>query len=233
MTAIDKNPILCELYRDGTVEHPDGRRLLVSGNISLQNSEALGRCVGVRRPRFVIEIGMGYGASTLTILSALSSNGEGRLTSIDPYDGWPAAREVALHQVARAGFSHLHEHRQESSFEALPKLLAEGAKPDLVYIDGNHNFAYAFTDFFYSDKLLGPGGVVAFNDAGWRSVFKVIRFVKKYRHYRELDVGLPRVYPSRNVLFSLVKRLQGRSSCDRYFEKLDDWEPPYDFHRAF
>ena len=45
----------------------------------------------------------------------------------------------------------------------------QGAQPDLVYIDGNHNFEYVFTDCFFADKLLRPGGVVAFNDAGWPS----------------------------------------------------------------
>jgi hypothetical protein len=116
---------------------------------------------------------------------------------------------------------------------ALPKLLAAGARPDLVYIDGNHNFDYVFTDFFYADKLLPAGGVVAFNDAGWRSVFKVIRFLRKYRKYRELDVGLPKLYRSRNLLFSLIARLEGRSRLARYFEKSEQWEPAHGFHRAF
>jgi hypothetical protein len=75
--------------------------------------------------------------------------------------------------------------------------------------------------------------VVGFNDAGWRSVYKVIRFIRRYRKYQELDVGLPRVYRSRNLLFSLARRLEGRSSNDRYFEKIDDWEPDQGFYRAF
>ena len=66
---------------------------------------------------------------------------------------------------------------------------------------------------------------MAFNDAGWRSVFRVIRFLQEYRRYRELDVGLPCNYKSRNIVFSMIKRLEGRDSRDRYFEKLEDWEP--------
>jgi hypothetical protein len=112
-------------------------------------------------------------------------------------------------------------------------LLQEGARPDLVYIDGNHNFDYVFTDCFYADKLLPVGGVMGFNDAGWRPVYKVIRFLRKYRRYRESDVGLPKVFRSRNALFSLIKRLEGRSTYDRYFEKVEDWEPDHGFHRVF
>ena len=230
---IDQNPILAEVFQNRTVEHPDGRKLKVTANISRPNVEALIRFVHDRQPRLVIEIGMAYGVSTIAILSGLSETGQGRLISIDPYLGWPTGRVVALHQVARAGLSNFHEHRHECSYASLPKLLAEGLQPDLVYIDGNHNFDYVFTDFFFADKLIRAGGVIAFNDSGWRSVYKVIRFLRKFRRYGELNVGLPRVYRSRNLLFSLIKRLEGRSTYDRYFEKLEDWEPDHGFHRAF
>ena len=215
------------------VQHPDGSWLDVKASISHENSRALNRFVRSRRPNIVIEIGMAYGVSTLTILDALQSTGKGKLISIDPYIGWPTGRLVALNQVHRAGVSDLHEHVDECSSTGLAKLLSLGARPDLVYIDGWHNFDYAFVDFFFADKLLRPGGVVAFNDASWRSVFKVIQFVKSYRKYRELDVGLPKTYASRNPIFSLIKRLEGRSTHDRYFEKVEQWEPPSGFHRHF
>src|SRR5690606_12806542 len=150
-------------------------------NISMENSETLYRTVRERRPDLVIEIGMAYGVSTLTILSALQDNGTGRLISIDPYIDWPTGHQVALHQVQRAGVAQLHEHHHGCSHAALPRLLAESVKPEMVYIDGCHNFEYVFTDFFYADKLIPVGGVIAFNDAGWRSVFKVIRFVQRHR----------------------------------------------------
>lgn len=225
--------VLREASVDGQVQHPDGHFLPAVANVSALNGEALRRLVIERHPQLVIEIGMAYGVSTLYILAGLQQNGVGRLISIDPYIGWPTGRLVALHQIARAGVSHLHEHRHEFSYKALPELLAAGVKPDLVYIDGNHNFDYAFTDFFFADKLIPVGGVIAFNDSGWRPVFKVIRFLSKFRKYRELDVGLPRVYRSRNVFFSLIKRIEGRSTYDRYFEKLEAWEPAHGFHRAF
>jgi predicted O-methyltransferase YrrM len=202
------------------VEHPDGRRIPLKANISVPNSEALTRFVMKTRPNLVIEIGMAYGISTLSILLGLQENGEGRLISIDPYAGWPTGRAVALHQVARAGLSGRHEHLHECSYEALPRLLAQNLKPDFIYIDGDHAFATVFVDFFYSDKMLPPGGVVGFNDAGWRSVHAVIRAVKKLRNYQELDIGLPRVFRARNPVFSLIKRLEGRSTYDRYFKKL-------------
>ena len=225
--------VLDEALTSGRVKHPDGEYRKVIANISQENSAALQSFVLQRRPQLIIEIGMAYGVSTLTILSALEQNGTGRLISVDPYIGWPTGRLVALHQVKRAGVAHLHEHMHECSYSALPKLLAAGTRPDFIYIDGNHNFDYVFTDVFFADKLLSMGGIGAFNDAGWRSVYKVIRFLHKYRKYCEVDVGLRKTYRSRNLLFSLIKRLEGRSSADRYFEKSDDWEPDHGFYRAF
>ena len=112
-------------------------------------------------------------------------------------------------------------------------MIEKGSQADFVYIDGNHNFDYVMVDFFLADKLLSPGGVVAFNDAGWRSVHKVIRLLQKFRDYDELDVGLPRRYDARNPLFSFIKRLRGQSRLDRYFRKSSDWEPPHGFHAWF
>ncbi|VFM95861.1 MAG: Predicted O-methyltransferase YrrM [Candidatus Kentron sp. G] len=210
---------LREVFENGRVQHPDGHYLDVKANISKTNSDTLGRFVRERRPALVVEIGMAYGISTLSILEALRENGHGRLISIDPYIGWPTGRLVALHQIRRAGLSHLHEHLYEPSFSALPGLLGKGLRPDLIYIDGCHDFDYVFVDAFLSDKLLDVGGTIAFNDAGWFPVCGVIRFLTKYRKYRELPAGLPKVYRSRNIIFSLIKRLAGCSSSDRYLEK--------------
>jgi predicted O-methyltransferase YrrM len=222
---LNDNPVLQEAYKNKTVQHPDGHQIKVVANINEENARALYRFVTESSPKLIVEIGMAYGVSTLATLSALKANGEGRMVSIDPYIGWPTGRLVALHQIQRAGLAHLHTHLHECSYLGLPRMIMSGEKVQFVYIDGCHNYDYVFTDFFLADKLLDVGGVLAFNDAGWKSVFRVINFLKKYRHYVELDVGIAKSYRSRNILFSMIKRLQGRSSGDRYFRKLDNWEP--------
>jgi predicted O-methyltransferase YrrM len=225
---LPSNAILREACQDGTVEHPDGHKIEVKANVNLYCCDGLYRFVRTHKPELAIEIGMAYGVSTLATLIAMEDVGNGRLISIDPYVGWDTGRDVALHQVQRAGLSHRHEHRRLCSYEALPALMSEHLVPQFVYIDGNHNFDYAFVDCFLADKLLPVGGVMAFNDAGWRSVFRVINFLRKYRRYRELDMGIPSNFAARNPLFSLIKRIEGRDSRDRYFEKLEDWEPSGD-----
>ncbi|MFN9436023.1 MAG: class I SAM-dependent methyltransferase [Planctomycetota bacterium] len=217
--------VLEEVYREKTVEHPNGEKIKVVANINERNARALFRFVSQTKPALAVEIGMAYGVSTLTTLSAIDANGNGRLISIDPYIGWPTGRLVAFNKIKRAGLGPFHQQFHECSYTGLPRLIDSGEKAQFIYIDGHHNYDYVFTDFFLADKLLDVGGVMAFNDAGWKSVFRVINFLRKYRHYEELDVGLPKSYRSRNLLFSLIKRIQGRSSQDRYFRKLDTWEP--------
>jgi hypothetical protein len=81
--------------------------------------------------------------------------------------------------------------------------------------------------------MLNVGGLIAFNDCGYRAVHRVIRFVLSHRKYREIDVGLPRDYRGRNALVTASRRLTGRSSSERYFEKLEAWEPSWNFYARF
>jgi len=215
----ESSRVLDEIFASRCVEHPDGHLLKLVANISRENSDALRRSVRAFRPLLAVEVGMAYGISTLSILDAICENGTGRLISIDPYIDWPTGRRVAQHQVVRAGLSFCHEHLHEPSYLGLPRIMGREAKADFVYIDGNHDYEYAFTDYFLADKLLAQGGVIAFNDSGWRSVFKVIRHVMRSGQYEEVDVGLPRVFRSKNALFALIKRIEGRSTNDRYFRK--------------
>ena len=231
--SLPPNAILRRMLITKTVQHPDGRILPLTSAVSPHNAKALYQTLLSRRAKCVIEIGMAFGASTLSALTALDQLGGGEMISIDPYPNWDTGKRVAKHQIELAGFSKYHRHYCEKSFSALPKLLADGVQADLVYIDGMHTFDHAFVDFFYGDKLIRPGGVIAFNDCGWRSVFRVIRFLLTHRKYVELDVGIPLVFRGRNRLFSLLKRVEGRSSGDRYFEKLTDWEPECNFYSRF
>jgi predicted O-methyltransferase YrrM len=215
----ESSAVLDEIFASGCVEHPEGHPLKLIANVSREDSDAMRRFVRASKPALAVEIGMAYGVSTLSILDGIAENGTGKLISIDPYINWPTGRRVALHQIARAGLSNAHEHLDEPSYVGLPRILDRGLKADFIYIVGNHDYDYAFTDFFLSDKLISPGGVIAFNDCGWRSVFKVIRHIKRLREYEEIDVGLPRAFRSSNAVFALIKRIEGRSSNDRYFRK--------------
>jgi hypothetical protein len=202
----------------------------VDAAIAPRFAEALTRQVRLCRPKLAIEIGMANGISTLAILSGLEPGAQ--LISIDPFqDGqWNGAGRALVAQTDQAAS---HELRQEPDYLALPALLREGRKVDFAYIDGMHTFDYVALDAFFIDKLLPVGGVVGFNDCGFRSIHKFLRFWRRHRHYEELDCGLAPDYHGRNPLVSLLRRIEGRSNQDRYFRKRDSWEPEHNWFRSF
>jgi predicted O-methyltransferase YrrM len=195
-------------------------------------AEALYRTVRKEQPRLVVEIGMAFGASSIAMLTALDENGgDGQLISIDPHqhgDGW---KGLGVANVERAGLAHRHRLIEEPDFLALPVLVRDQMQVEFAYIDGWHTFDYTLLDFFYVDKLLRVGGVVAFNDCHYPAVEKVTKFVVRHRRYREEDVGLP----PRTIVRARWHRLVGRrvNINDRYFRKLQTWEPDFRFFVDF
>ncbi|NNC91783.1 MAG: class I SAM-dependent methyltransferase [Acidimicrobiia bacterium] len=210
----------------GVIEGPDGDQIRIRSGISPINSWVLYETLVREQPGLVVEIGMGYGVSTVTILSALAEVGDGRLISIDPYAGeFSARRPIALNLVAQAGLQERHRFEHRPSWQALPALAEEGITPQLVYIDGCHDLDCVFVDTFLSDQIIDTGGFMAFNDAGWPSVNRVLKELVRSQRYEELDTGVTRSYRGRNPLYSAARRLQSRSNEDRYFRKLADRRP--------
>jgi hypothetical protein len=227
------HPLLREIYDTGEVVLGDGTRRAAHAQVSRANAEGLYRAVLRERPARVLEVGMAYGISSLAILAALQdTGGEGRLLSIDPHQGqiW---RDGGRKTVERSGLGHRHELIEDFDYLVLPRLIEQQCRFDLAYIDGYHSFDYVMLDFFFVDLALEVGGVVGFNDCGWKSVFRVIRFVETHKKYAEIDVGVEPDYHGRNALFSLGRRLFGFSWSDRYFRKLEDHTPANNFYARF
>ena len=227
-------PVLQEIYTTKRVIRRDGSFTEAGhGGINEAHAEALYRTVLARKPTLVLEIGMAYGLSSLAIVTALrDAGGVGKLISIDPVQT-SYFNGIGRLNVERAEYGDRHQLIEEPDYVALPKLLQSGQKVDIAYIDGKHTFDYAFLDFFYCDKLLKVGGVLAFNDCGFLALRRVLRFVRTHRHYKDLDVGLRRDYESRNLMVTSLRWISGWSREDRYFEKLDDFEPDGNFYARF
>jgi predicted O-methyltransferase YrrM len=220
------------MFRTRVVHDKRGHPHKFQAGISPECSEALYRTVLEKQPELSVEVGLAYGASTLSILTALEEiSGAGRLISIDPAQS-TSWQSIGSSNVNKAGLAARHRLIEAYDYLALPKLIKEGIRIDFAYIDGWHTFDYALLDFFFLDKMLKPGGICALNDCDFLAVNKVIRFIKTHRRYREIDVGLPArlswAIPGHGK--PLWPRLKKR---DRYFEKLEDWEPRWDFFADF
>lgn len=112
-----------------------------------------------------IEIGLGYAISALYICEGLLSTGgaDPRHVVIDPYQE-SRFRNCGLQVLNDAGVADLVDHYAEESQSVLPRLLSEGRRFDLAFVDGNHRFDWVFVDLFYLGRLLRPGAVVFVDD---------------------------------------------------------------------
>lgn len=228
------------MLRTGRALDPHGVEFPIEGAISRPLAQALKATIAERKPSVTVEIGMACGVSTLAILSGLdAAGGSGRLLSIDPHQStqWRGCGKAA---VARAHLDHRHELIEEFSHVALPRMLAAGTILDFAYIDGWHTFDYALMDFWFIDKMLAVGGIVAFNDCSFAAVDKVVRFVMTHRAYDEIEVGLPLKHAGittgrevRRLLRRLPRRQFYPRHGDRYFVKRAAWEPSWNYFAEF
>lgn len=124
-----------------------------------------------------VEIGLGYGLSTLFICRGLLANGHesARHVALDPNQtrGFSAC---GLQAIDEAGLGAMVEFHEEASETGLPRLLVQGRSFDLAFIDGNHRFEFVFLDLMYLGRLVRPGKVVFLDDYQLPSIKKAVRF---------------------------------------------------------
>ena len=123
-----------------------------------------------------IETGLGYGVSTLFVCEGLLANGpDARHVAIDPH--LPNSHvDAGLRALEAAGVRGLVEFHPERSEVVLPRLLAEGRRFDLAFVDGNHRFEGVFLDLVYCGRLLSPGAVVFADDVQLPAVRRAAGF---------------------------------------------------------
>lgn len=146
--------------------------------------QLLDEIVRSEKPHDTLEIGMAHGGSTVVICRALHRLGRGRHVAIDPFqtsDEW--WRGTGLARVAANGLDAHLELIEEFDHLALPRLLHDGRRFDLILVDGWHSFDHTMLDFFYADLLLRIGGVVMFHDTCLPSVHRVCRFIETHKPY--------------------------------------------------
>jgi predicted O-methyltransferase YrrM len=168
-----------QLLRDGAVvARSDGsRHELFPVAISAAEGAALREWVRREGATRTIEVGLGYGISTLHVCEALLESGasDARHVAIDPHQTARFA-DCALQFLEDAGVAGLVElHRDESQL-VLPRLLSEGRSFDLAFVDGNHRFDGVFLDLVYLGRLVRPGGVVVLDDYGLPAVARAASF---------------------------------------------------------
>jgi predicted O-methyltransferase YrrM len=175
--------VLEEIYASGRVVDPDGLPLdAFPTSIPIEHAVRLAQTVGDNDLLRTVETGMAYGVSTLAIAGAHADRGTGHHVAVDPIQStkW---RSIGRTNLRRAGIERFVRVVEERSDEALPRMVAEGDACDFAFIDGHHLFDFVMVDFFYIDRMLVEGGIVAFHDPWIPAVGRVLDFVRRNRAY--------------------------------------------------
>jgi predicted O-methyltransferase YrrM len=171
--------VLERLVREGNlVARSDGTvHDLFPVAVSPAEGEALRRWVGHVGAERTIEIGLGYGISALFICEGLLMAGGSavRHVAVDPHQAGFA--NCGLQVLDEAGIADLVEFHAERSEIALPKLLQDGRRFDLAFVDGNHRFDGVLLDLINLGRLVRPGGIVLLDDFQLPAVAKAVSFV--------------------------------------------------------
>jgi predicted O-methyltransferase YrrM len=239
------NPVLEEILRTGYCKSENGGLIKVHSEISPKEGKFLQEIMAEVKPQVSLEIGLAYGVSSLFICDALEKTLATRHILIDPLqiDGFQG---MGLENLRQAGYEEIIEFYHQPSYKALPQLEAKGTKIDFAFIDGWHTFDYTLIDFFYIDRMLRVGGVVALDDANWPSIRKVCRFIVTncaYSVFRCLEADLGRKGTLKYQLLSLKQRLVSlkpdtelglmpSSRCIAFKKEAED-SRRWDFHHEF
>jgi hypothetical protein len=113
------------------------------------------------RPQNIIEVGTYFAGTSEVLTRALWENGDGVLHTTDPFG---ADRCPGI--IARWP-SDLRNHVRYyplNSMEFFTKLENDHVSVDFAFIDGNHDFEFAYFDLCSAARLLRPGGIICLDN---------------------------------------------------------------------
>jgi predicted O-methyltransferase YrrM len=200
---------------------------------SLNNLHVLRSLMQEYKPKQTLETGFAFGGSGAVIAAChreMGEGGRGQHVAIDPFQSkdWDDVGRMMLEQVGLSEYVNVLEVFSDA---ALPRLVAEGWRCDLAFVDGSHLFEDVFIDSYYVNLLLQENGIVLFDDNTNPHVRKLVRFIQRNRgdSYRQLDLTRHRPPAARTLRYQIARRL-GRTLLVA-FEKIGEcrreWNAPF------
>ena len=167
---------LLEIRKRHTELPTDLKTDIARRSVSLSKQRMLYHCVHENGFENVIEIGTFKGCTSLYLAAACEEQGGTLYTINIRGDELSIARDVA----GKCGIRNI-EFILGDSLELLPSLV-ERIGYQFVFIDGKHNYKYAFGEYELTQKHLARPGAIVFDDAS-------------YVHSdSQQDGGVPRAY---------------------------------------
>jgi len=178
--------VLKRLRASGVIVTADGDTLPLHSELPVAEAELLQRWLRDHRPERLLEVGLAYGVSTLSMLAALEKPPL-RYDIIDAFQtrDWHGAGLCHLREAGMPEGLVFHEELAEL---CLPRLLAAGARYEFAYIDGWHTFDQVAVEFYFINRMLAPGGVIVFDDVHLPSLQKALAQVLSYPAYERLPL---------------------------------------------
>lgn len=170
--------VLSATYEAGHVVGADGRSIAAfPSGMTREAGEALARIVQDERAATTIETGMALGLSTLWMVRGALASGSTapRHVAVDPLQtkDW---RSAGLRLAAAAGIGDCVTHVADDSTLALPRMVAERSRFDLMLVDGGHRYEHAFCDVFFGARLVKPGGLIVVDDVWMPAVQTAVNY---------------------------------------------------------
>lgn len=250
MDNYDLPDVLKEMYREGFAYDLRNEKRSTGGMVSESEAKILMQLIEDTHAKTSLETGVAFGASALAICKAHKNNGgDHKHYGVDPnqfsfYGG------VAIASLKKEGLSENFHLLEGPSHTMLPKLIEAGVVLDCAFIDGWHTFDYTLIDFFLIDKMLRPGGFIAFHDMYGPAKQKVLRFILSHRKYiiekkYKVRGNEGRVRTMKFFVWRLLKYPKLLTSWYHWnyqlfnssglivLRKVENYEPDYDFFKDF
>ena len=151
----------------------------LTSSISLVEAGFLRTLINTYNPTSTLEIGCAEGVSSMVICEAI--DGENIHTILDPNQSghW---KNMGVNNLKKSGLNNYTLIEDYSEF-VLPALLKEGRQFDFIFVDGWHTFDHVLLEFFYINRLLSIGGIVAFDDVALLPLNRVMRYISNYPNF--------------------------------------------------
>ena len=171
-----------EIFQSGKLSDIEGNEHDLGANIDRDEGKFLYDLIKEHGCKTTLEVGCAMGISSLYICAALEEVEGASHTIIDPMQttDWGG---IGIAQLKKAGADKYRLLEEPSEF-ALPRLAEKGEKYDFCFIDGWHTFDHTLIDFFYIDRLLDAGGIVAIDDVSFPGIKKLMRYLVNYPNYK-------------------------------------------------
>jgi len=241
-----------EMYATGFVtDRKNQKRRAIDSTISKAEALVLMQIIADTKAIVTLETGVAFGASALAICYAKKDfQGANKMHyGIDPNQR-TEYEEAAIVSLEKEKLQDQFTLLDGPSHLMIPKLIEKGVQLDFAFVDGWHTFDYTLFDFFLIDKMLKPGGIVAFHDMYALSKQKVLRFILTHRKYKIVKERKVRGNESKmSTLKFFLWRLKNKpallfswfhwsyqlynSSGLIVLQKVENFEPDFSFYKSF